>query len=1447
MSERIDIVISETGSKVVKKSLDDIADSALKVGPAVKNTGDRLGELADREARAAASGDVMRNALNGVSTVVGGSLSSSLTQASTGLNALSSASQTAGTAGTTLSTALQSVGSSLSGQATAAQQAGASWGALSTASTTLSSNLGRVTTGLTQVGAAAQGGVQQVKFGAAGLTEYGNVAVQAGKSTEGLVLAYQHVVPAAGTAKTATDGLTAAERQAKVAADEAASAARAAAAGITYQGQAHTTTANATKLHTSSMQQATGAAQELAAALATLGLAAVGSSVVKQADAWTTMQNRLRLTSNTMAEVGQKMDLIYTISQKNYASISGATALYAKLDQALINLNKNQADAGPLLDTIQIGMRMSGTSAQAAEGALDQFGQAINQVALRGDELNSVMDGLPGLAALIAYALKKNTGELKTMGEQGALTTKMILDGLVKIRPEAEAVAAGFKGTFAQSFTYLENAVLRYIGKASDASSISSQLSGAIKLLADNLNIAAPAATALAIAIGAAVAVNVAQWMFTAATALTAGTIAMGKLTIAVAANTAALVANAVAWLATPFGAAFAAAVALALVALYKFRNEIKEMTANIPVLGGIVGSFVDRLNGVKSAAASTAPATKAVGDAAKQSADGLTASAQAMGTTVANLRNIREQAATAAPVTRSMGDAARSAGDGLTASAQAMGTTVARIRELGATAGSVAPSVAPATQAVNDHATAWRSVGNGVREAMSGVSTAQGSLATASGTFQQVGSSASAAGAGFREVTNASRAATTGFGEVRNAAQGAANGFTEIGLGWTRTVGTVQQAVPALQTGAAALRGTMDAATAASPALQQVARDVETTGSILPKAAEGAASAASGLGQVASAAPAASGALQGVSEAATGAADGAGKLQLNVSEATAKIMDGASAATSLADALEVAKNALNEKAASAGEATAAQKGLDSALNDVIQRLRTYNAGVQGATSSETAWTEMIRKNREESDAWLSSARQRWSAQTQAYQQLIADLNATAAAGASTSDQMVASVERLRNAIVASDAAIKQFGNSWGTMGGNKFEGSVATTYPDRFEMNTIGQMLDSGWGGTTATISIPALPAEYYADTGDSVPVTGVGTHMEAWSVKEMMKKGDAWAAEKQKMQVWKEALAEFYGTTPDDKRFDVSFRERDKLQAMVEQMISIQAIQKQQEEEAAAAQAKIDEAAKATQPATTAPTTTNPVQAQLDAAQVSAIVAQTLGRVQTVTNIARWGKEFADAANDLTSASGAAAIALAALGTSAATVGDGDGILSVGSTAASVGAAGATNVVAPTVTETVKELPRPFGIPANQNGMSQYAARGPGGMSLAEIAAAGGTVSSVPAGSSVTSAANAYRSAVMAFATGGSFKVGGSGGTDSQPVKFWATPGEKVTVTTPEQEDAKFRRAVADAVGVDTRVAPGAGDTYNINIRSSDYDTFRRSSKQVGQDLARRISKAV
>ncbi len=69
--------------------------------------------------------------------------------------------------------------------------------------------------------------------------------------------------------------------------------------------------------------------------------------------------------------------------------------------------------------------------------------------------------------------------------------------------------------------------------------------------------------------------------------------------------------------------------------------------------------------------------------------------------------------------------------------------------------------------------------------------------------------------------------------------------------------------------------------------------------------------------------------------------------------------------------------------------------------------------------------------------------------------------------------------------------------------------------------------------------------------------------------------------------------------------------------------------------------------------------------------------------------------------------------------------------------------------------------------------------------------------------------------------FATGGSFKVGGMGGTDSQMVGFRATPGEKVTISTPSQQANGGEGGMT--INITQQISMPGGDADSIN-RSQD-----------------------
>lgn len=82
-----------------------------------------------------------------------------------------------------------------------------------------------------------------------------------------------------------------------------------------------------------------------------------------------------------------------------------------------------------------------------------------------------------------------------------------------------------------------------------------------------------------------------------------------------------------------------------------------------------------------------------------------------------------------------------------------------------------------------------------------------------------------------------------------------------------------------------------------------------------------------------------------------------------------------------------------------------------------------------------------------------------------------------------------------------------------------------------------------------------------------------------------------------------------------------------------------------------------------------------------------------------------------------------------------------------------------------------------------------------------------------------------------LVGFASGGSFKVGGTGLTDSQPVMFKASPNEVVNVMTPQQQREAKNNTGGGSV---------FKQTNQITIQTPDVRSFKQSESQIAGRLA-------
>lgn len=218
------------------------------------------------------------------------------------------------------------------------------------------------------------------------------------------------------------------------------------------------------------------------------GLVTVGAAISKM-DEYTGLQNRLKLVTKNQVELNKATEDTFRIAQKTYATWNSVLQVYQRFSDNAKTLNINMDETARLTETVSKAVAISGASAQAADAALVQFGQALASGTLRGEELNSVMEQTPALAKAIAQGMGITVGELRTVAAEGKITSQEIVKALKNVQADVDALFAKTDITISQSLTLLNNEITKFVGESGKGSGAAEVLSGSIKTLAGNLDV----------------------------------------------------------------------------------------------------------------------------------------------------------------------------------------------------------------------------------------------------------------------------------------------------------------------------------------------------------------------------------------------------------------------------------------------------------------------------------------------------------------------------------------------------------------------------------------------------------------------------------------------------------------------------------------------------------------------------------------------------------------------------------------------------------------------------------------------------------------------------------------------------------------------------------------------------------------------------------------------
>lgn len=245
-------------------------------------------------------------------------------------------------------------------------------------------------------------------------------------------------------------------------------------------------------------QNLSGLAPVLAGAFST-------AAVIKYADAYTALQNRLKAAGLEGAALRKVEDSLYEAANRNGVAVEATAELYQRAAMARNNLGASEEQLLALVSGTSAALKLQGTSATEASGALLQLGQILGGEKVQAQEYNSLIDQLPVLLQAAADGSGKFGGEISTLTQQvkaGKVTTQEFFTALLKGLGDIETRAAAATPTVGAAFTTLNNEIGRFVGQTDQGLSATQRMAQAIIALSENLGTVALVVGAVATIMG---------------------------------------------------------------------------------------------------------------------------------------------------------------------------------------------------------------------------------------------------------------------------------------------------------------------------------------------------------------------------------------------------------------------------------------------------------------------------------------------------------------------------------------------------------------------------------------------------------------------------------------------------------------------------------------------------------------------------------------------------------------------------------------------------------------------------------------------------------------------------------------------------------------------------------------------------------------------------------
>ena len=215
--------------------------------------------------------------------------------------------------------------------------------------------------------------------------------------------------------------------------------------------------------------------------LLTIGTTAIsGVSLQRISDEFTNMSNQIALVTGRTKELTAVQLKLSSVAKDTFSSVASTSNIFASLGRSMKQAGVGTSQIVKATATVQRAIALSGANAQTSAGALLQLSQGLSSGTLRGEELNSVLEGTPRLAQAIADSLGVTTGKLRIIASEGQLTSEKVFGALLQQSKALENEFSSFKPTLAQAGALFSDSFKRAVNEFDKGLGISDAIAASL-------------------------------------------------------------------------------------------------------------------------------------------------------------------------------------------------------------------------------------------------------------------------------------------------------------------------------------------------------------------------------------------------------------------------------------------------------------------------------------------------------------------------------------------------------------------------------------------------------------------------------------------------------------------------------------------------------------------------------------------------------------------------------------------------------------------------------------------------------------------------------------------------------------------------------------------------------------------------------------------------------